>query len=85
MKHYELEKNTPYYNFYRGLLWHLYDYPHEAMMYFNNALLTEDRDMYYVHKFGASSTSNTAHGTWRAGPSRKPSPSPTTTPTSSPR
>ncbi len=51
MKHYELEKNTPYYNFYRGLLWHLYDYPHEAMMYFNNALLTEDRDMYYVHKF----------------------------------
>jgi tetratricopeptide (TPR) repeat protein len=51
MKNYELEKNTPYYNFYRGLLWHLYDYPHEAMMYFNNALLTEDRDMYYVHKF----------------------------------
>lgn len=51
MKHYELEKNTPYYNFYRGLLWYLYDFPHEAMMYFNNALLTEDRDMYFVHKY----------------------------------
>jgi tetratricopeptide (TPR) repeat protein len=51
MKNYELEKNTPYYNFYRGMLWYLYDFPHEAMMYFNNSLLTEDRDMYYVHKF----------------------------------
>ena len=51
MKNYELEKNTPYYNFYRGLLWYLYDFPQEAMMYFDNALLTEDRDMYYVHKF----------------------------------
>jgi tetratricopeptide (TPR) repeat protein len=51
MKNYELEKNTPYYNFYRGLLWYLYDFPHEAMMYFDSSLLTEDRDMYYVHKF----------------------------------
>ncbi|MGA9141340.1 MAG: tetratricopeptide repeat protein [Methanocella sp.] len=51
MKNYELEGNTPYYNFYRGLLWYLYDIPHEAMMHFDNALLTEDNDMYYVHKF----------------------------------
>jgi tetratricopeptide (TPR) repeat protein len=51
MKNYELEGNTPYYNFYRGLLWYLYDFPHEAMMYFDNALLTENKDMYYVHKF----------------------------------
>ncbi len=51
MKNYELEGNTPYYNFYRGLLWYLYDFPHEAMMYFNNAPLTEDKDMYYVDKF----------------------------------
>jgi tetratricopeptide (TPR) repeat protein len=51
MKNYELEKNTPYYNFYRGLLWYLYDFPHEAIMYFNNSLLTDDRDMYFVHKF----------------------------------
>ncbi|OPY27614.1 MAG: photosystem I assembly protein Ycf3 [Methanocella sp. PtaU1.Bin125] len=51
MKNYELEGNTPYYNFYRGVLWYLYDFPHEAMMHFDNALLTEDRDMYYVHKF----------------------------------
>ena len=51
MKEHELEKNTPYYNFYRGLLWDLYGFPHEAMMYFDNAPLTEDRDMYYVYKF----------------------------------
>ena len=51
MKNYELEKNTPYYNFWRGILWYLYDFPHEAMMYFNNSLLTEGRDMYFVHKF----------------------------------
>jgi tetratricopeptide (TPR) repeat protein len=51
LKNAELEGNEPYYHFYRGLLWYFYDFPHEAMMYFNNALLTEDRDMFYVHKF----------------------------------
>jgi len=51
MKSYELAGNTPYFNFYRGLLWYLYDFRQEAMAYFNNALLTEDRDMYFVHKF----------------------------------
>ncbi|CAJ37649.1 tetratricopeptide repeat protein [Methanocella arvoryzae] len=51
MKEYELQGNTPYYNFYRGFLWYLYDFPFDAMVHFNNSLLTEDRDMFYVHKF----------------------------------
>lgn len=51
MKNAELEGNIPYYHFYRGLLWYFYDFPHEAMMYFDNSPLTGDRDMFYVHKF----------------------------------
>lgn len=51
MKEYELQGNTPYYNFYRGFLWYLYDFPFDAMVHFNNSLLTEGKDMFYVHKF----------------------------------
>lgn len=51
MKEYELQGNTPYYNFYRGFLWYLYDFPFDAMAHFNNSLLTEEKDMFYVHKF----------------------------------
>ena len=67
MKEYELEKNTPYYNFYRGLLWYLYGFFHEAIMYFDSALLTEDKDMYFVHKFrGAASLESRNYGRAKA-------------------
>lgn len=51
MKEYELQGNTPYYNFYRGFLWYLYDFPFDAMVHFNNSVLAENKDMFYVHKF----------------------------------
>ncbi|HMK46192.1 MAG TPA: tetratricopeptide repeat protein [Methanocella sp.] len=51
MKEYELQEDMSYFNFYRGLLWYLHDYPHEALMCFNNALLTDDKDMFYTYKF----------------------------------
>ena len=51
MKEYELQGNTPYYNFYRGFLWYLYDFPFDALTHLNNSPLTEGKDIFYVHKF----------------------------------
>lgn len=51
LKSAEMDKNETYAHFYRGFLWYLYGYYKEAMAYLNNAILTEDMDMYYTYKF----------------------------------
>jgi tetratricopeptide (TPR) repeat protein len=47
----ELEGNDPYYHFLGGLLLYYFNFAKDAYLNFNNALLTEDHDGFYVDKY----------------------------------
>jgi tetratricopeptide (TPR) repeat protein len=46
-----LEGNDPYYHFLGGLLLYYFNFAKDAYLNFNNALLTEDYDSFYVDKY----------------------------------
>ena len=51
MKQAETENNDPYFHFYGGLLLYYFNRLKDAILNLNNALLTQDHDMFYVEKY----------------------------------